>query len=218
MPVTPVAPAPLIGVFGAGGFGREVLWLVEQAWGDVPAVFVDGNPQVVGTTLHDRPVWSLERAIEARGEIALIVAVGKPQTREKIVGLAAAAGLRFATIVHPRVESSRWVTWGEGAVVCAGNVITVDVAIGAHAHVNLDCTIGHDVIIGDFTTLSPGVHVSGWVHFGRRVFVGTGAVFVNGTADKPLVIGDDAVIGAGAVVNRDVAAGTTVVGVPARPR
>jgi len=218
MPKTPTAPAPLIGVFGAGGFGREVAWLVEQTWGDVRTVFVDGNPAVVGTSLHDRPVWSFEQAAAAGGQIAMIVAVGKPQSRERIVAKCADAGLAFATIVHPRVEASRWVTFGEGAVVCAGSILTVDVAVGAHVHVNLDCTVGHDVIFGDFCTLSPGVHVSGWVHFGRRVFVGTGAVFVNGTAEKPLRIGDDAVIGAGAVVNRDVAPGTTVVGVPARPR
>lgn len=218
MPSTPTAPAGLIGVFGAGGFGREVVWLVEQTWGDVPVVFVDGNPAMIGGTLHDRPVWSFEQAAEARAELAMIVAVGKPQARERIVGRCIEAGLDFATIVHPRVETSRWVRFDPGAVVCAGNVITVDIVLGAHVHVNLDCTIGHDVVLGEFCTLSPGVHVSGWVHFGRRVFVGTGAVFVNGTAEKPLIIGDDAVIGAGAVVNRDVAPGTTVVGVPARPR
>lgn len=217
MLVTPTPPAKTIAVFGAGGFGREVLWLVEQTWGNVDAVFVDGNPAVLGTTLHDRPVWSLEQAA-AHGDVAVIVAVGKPQTRERIVAKVAEAGLPFATIVHPRAELSRWIRWGEGAVVCAGNVLTVDIDVGAHVHVNLDCTIGHDVILGDFTTLSPGVHVSGWVHFGKRVFVGTGATFVNGTHDAPLVIGDDAVVGAGAVVARPVAPGTTVVGVPARPR
>jgi serine acetyltransferase len=77
--------------------------------------------------------------------------------------------------------------------------------------------VGHDARIGDFTTLTYGVHVSGWVHIGKRVFVGAGAVIINGTEDAPLTIGDDVVIGAGAVVTKPVVAGLTVVGVPARP-
>ena len=70
--------------------------------------------------------------------------------------------------------------------------------------------------MGDYTTLAPGVHVSGWVHFGKRVYVGTGAVMINGTEDKPLYIGDDVVIGAGACVTKSIESGTWG-GVPAKP-
>jgi len=72
-------------------------------------------------------------------------------------------------------------------------------------------------MMGDFTTLAPGVHISGCVHLGKRVYVGTGAVIINGTQEEPIVIGDDAVIGAGACVIKSVPTGQTVVGVPARP-
>jgi serine acetyltransferase len=89
--------------------------------------------------------------------------------------------------------------------------------LGKHVQINLDCTIGHDVIMGDYTTLAPGVHVSGWVRFGQKIYVGTGAVIINGTQKKPIVIGDNAVIGAGAVVTEDIPPGITVVGVPAKP-
>jgi UDP-3-O-[3-hydroxymyristoyl] glucosamine N-acyltransferase len=89
--------------------------------------------------------------------------------------------------------------------------------LGRHVQINLDCTIGHDVVMGDYTTLTPGVHVSGYVEFGKRVYVGTGAVFVNGSVDHPLMIGDDAIIGAGACVAKPVPPGETVVGVPAKP-
>ncbi len=83
--------------------------------------------------------------------------------------------------------------------------------------INLDCTVGHHVVMDDYTTLAPGVHVSGWVHFGQRVYVGTGVVILQGTQDPPLTIGEDAAIGAGAVVTKSVPPGVTVVGVPARP-
>jgi UDP-3-O-[3-hydroxymyristoyl] glucosamine N-acyltransferase len=92
---------------------------------------------------------------------------------------------------------------------------TTNIRLGHHVQINLDCTIGHDVVMGDFTTLAPGVHVSGWVHFGKRVYVGTGAVLINGTEDRPLTVGDDAVIGVGAVVTKSVPTGETWGGVPA---
>ena len=70
--------------------------------------------------------------------------------------------------------------------------------------------MGHDVIMGDFATLAPGVQISGFVFLGKRVFAGTGAAFVNGTKDAPIVIG------AGAVVTKSIPGGVTVAGVPAK--
>jgi len=130
---------------------------------------------------------------------------------------AAAAGFSFATLVHPRVERSSWIRMGTGTVICAGNILTTNIVLGEHVQINLDCTVGHDVIMGDFATLAPGAHISGCVQVGRRAYVGTGAVIINGTQDNPILIGDDAVIGAGACVTRNVEPGATVVGVPAKP-
>ena len=73
-------------------------------------------------------------------------------------------------------------------------------------------------MIGAYSTLSPGVHISGNVTLEPYTFMGTGAVTVNGLPGKPLTIGACAVVGAGAVVTKDVAGGVTVTGVPARPR
>jgi sugar O-acyltransferase (sialic acid O-acetyltransferase NeuD family) len=130
---------------------------------------------------------------------------------------AGATGFRFETIIHPRTERSRWIKIGLGTVICAGNILTTNITLGTQVQINLDCSIGHDVVMGDYTTLAPGVHVSGWVHFGKRVYVGTGAVIINGTEEAPIIIGDDAVIGAGACVTKSVAERMTVVGVPAKP-
>jgi len=180
--------------------------------------FIDDDETHWGRTLNDVPVMGIEEARRRHPQAKVVLAVGNPQTREKLADKAARAGFSFATLVHPRTERSRWIVMGEGTVICAGNILTTNIALGAHVQINLDCTIGHDVVMGDFTTLAPGVHVSGWVHMGRRVYVGTGAAIINGTEKEPLVIGDDAVVGAGAVVTWAVPAGTTVVGVPAKPR
>jgi sugar O-acyltransferase (sialic acid O-acetyltransferase NeuD family) len=210
-----------LAVYGSGGFAREVAWLIEQchaAGEPIECVaFVDDDPTRCGRHVHGLPVLTLHEAI--RQDLSgVVVAVGSPQAREKIVSRVQAAGLALPTVIHPRVECSRHNIIAEGVVVCAGCILTTDVRVNFGVHVNLDCTIGHDVVIGEFSTLAPGVHISGWVHLGKRVYVGTGAVIINGSEATPLTIGDDAVIGAGACVVRPVNPGATVVGVPAKPR
>jgi len=110
---------------------------------------------------------------------------------------------------------SQWIEIGEGTVICAGNILTTNITLGKHVQINLDCTIGHDVVMEDYATLAPGVHLSGYVHVGERVYMGTGAVIVNGIKGKPIVIGKDAVIGAGTCVTKSIPPGETWVGVPA---
>lgn len=210
-----------IAIYGAGGFAREVAWLVQSCNVDqqryAVVCFIDDNPATHGTLINGIPSMSLEAAPQKFPEAAVVVAVGTPQTRQKMVERAAALGFGFATIIHPRTEMSQWIEIGEGTVVCAGNILTTNIVLGKQVQINLDCTIGHDVVMQDYATLAPGVHVSGCVHIGKRVYIGTGAVIINGTIDRPLVIEDDAVVGAGAVVTKSVPPGVTVVGVPARP-
>jgi len=210
-----------IAIYGAGSFAREVAWLVDDiSSAERPmkvVCFIDDNEANHGLVLNTVPVMGLAEARARFPDALVAVGIGSPQTREKVTQKALSTGMLPATLIHPRVERSRWVEIGPGAVICAGNILTVNITLGPHVQINLDCTIGHDVIMGDYTTLAPGVHVSGWVHFGKRVVVGTGAVILNGTQDAPLTIGDDAVIGAGAVVTKPVPPGVTVVGVPAKP-
>ena len=207
---------PRIAVYGGGGFAREVAWLAE-ACGHEVVCFIDDDPSKIGRTLNDIRVLSIEEAASAFTDAHVAAAIGSPKTRETVTLRAEQHGFRLATLVHPRVERSRWVTFGDGAVICAGNILTTNITIGRHVQINLDCTIGHDVIMDDYATLAPGVHVSGWVTLGRRAYVGTGASIINGTEDRPLVIGEDAVVGAGACVTRSVDPGVTAVGVPAKP-
>ncbi|HEX7137520.1 MAG TPA: acetyltransferase [Vicinamibacterales bacterium] len=207
--------SPPLAIYGSGGFAREVAWLAEEC-GHQVVCFIDDDSSKVGRRLNDIDVVSLDVATARFAGAHVVAAIGSPATRATVVGRAP-RGLRPATLIHPRVERSRWITFGAGAVICAGNILTTNVVIGDHVQINLDCTIGHDVTMDDFSTLAPGVHVSGCVHIGKRAYIGTGATIINGTLDRPLIIGDDAVVGAGACVTRSVDPGATVVGVPARP-
>jgi sugar O-acyltransferase (sialic acid O-acetyltransferase NeuD family) len=207
-----------VGIFGAGGHGREVAWLARECWGDVvPIYFVVDQEYVTGTKRNGIPVVSLSEFSDSHPGAYVAMAIGDPVQRERCVATCASHGLRIVSLVHPRVAISPWVVAGEGCVVAAGTVLTTNIKLGRHVHINVGCSVSHDAAIGDFSTLSPGVHLAGWVTIGRRVFIGTGAVVRNGAPDRPIVIGDDAVIGAGACVVGDVAAATTVAGVPALP-
>lgn len=202
-------------IFGAGGFGREVAWLSRQLFDSeiVRYFIVDDNfseaDQVDGVPV--RALSSIKHGHDSR----FVVAIGGCSARRNVADRCRLAGLSATALVHPRAEMSANVRIGNGSIICAGSILTTGISLGVHVHINLACTIGHDVNIGDFSTLSPGVHVSGHVHIGRDVFIGTGANIINGSAAEPLVIGDGAVIAAGACVTRSVDPGALMAGVPA---
>ncbi|MBC2741993.1 MAG: acetyltransferase [Desulfosarcina sp.] len=208
-----------IAIYGAGGFGREVAWLGEICGGDkggeTIVCFIDDDDQSHGRMINGIPVMGLDAARQAFPHASLVGAVGSPIVRQKLMEKAAAAGFTFETLIHPNVERSRRIDIGEGTVICAGCILTTNIVIQKQVQLNLHCTIGHDVVMEDYVTLAPGVHVSGYVHIGKRVYVGTGAVFINGKENAPLMIGDDVIIGAGACVTKSIPAGVWG-GVPAK--
>ena len=208
-------------VLGGAGFAREVAWLADDTHragtSGAPICYIEaGGSELIGTILNGLPVLSLEDAILRFPGSRGIAAVGSPNLRRRIVEEAQALGVTFARLVHPSVHQSKFNQIGDGTVVCAGSILTTNITLGQHVQVNIDCSLGHDVVMEDFATLAPGVHVSGWVHLKRGAYIGTGANIIDGRRGKPLVIGEGAVVGAGACVVADVPPGALVVGVPAK--
>jgi sugar O-acyltransferase (sialic acid O-acetyltransferase NeuD family) len=172
-----------------------------------PGGLVDGWPRL-----------SVAEAVRAHPGAYFTAAVGEPALRERLVAEGLGAGfLEAPPLVHPGVQiDERQVSLGVGAIVCPGAVLTVNVRVGAHVQINVHASVMHDTVVGDFSTLSPGARVNGAVIIESRVFIGSGAITVHGTAERPLRIGTGAIIGAGSVVTGDIPAGATAVGVPAR--
>jgi sugar O-acyltransferase (sialic acid O-acetyltransferase NeuD family) len=202
-------------IFGAGGHGREIAWLAESAWQDVPEiVFLVDHQKYVRPPVDGRPVRLLSDEYLGR-DSRFVVAVGDPASRRRIAAAFDSRGASAATIVHPGVERSEHVAIGAGAVVFPGCILTTDVTVGRHTHLNAACTVSHSSRVGEFSTLSPGVHVAGNVHIGADVFVGVGANIINGLPNTPLIVGDGAVIAAGSCVINHVVSRSMVAGVPA---
>jgi sugar O-acyltransferase (sialic acid O-acetyltransferase NeuD family) len=204
-------------IIGAGGHARDVLdvfearnavapefellgFVVEAPWFRPDAV-VNGRP-VLGTL-----DWLAARA----GEVEAVCAVGDTALRRRLTAGALAAGVRFASVVHPSAQLTPRVTVSAGCVVGAGVVMTSNVRLAPHAHVNIGSTLAHDVRVDDYATVAPGVRLSGNVHVGEGANVGTGATVI-----EKIAIGAWATVGAGATVIRDVPANATAVGCPAR--
>ena len=157
---------------------------------------------------HLGPVVAL---LDMPDDVEYVIGIGSPAVKAKID--TQLADRRASVLVHPSATVARSVELGPGTIICSHVSITNHVALGRHVHVNLNCTIGHDTTLGDYVTASPLCGISGNVHAEARVFLGTGAMINPG-----VTLGEGAVVGSGAAVIKDVAAATTVVGVPAKPR
>jgi sugar O-acyltransferase (sialic acid O-acetyltransferase NeuD family) len=146
---------------------------------------------------------------------ALAIGIGNPAIRLRTGRELSSRYPRLAwpSLIHPSVTADQSsCDFERGVLICAGTVATVNVTVREFAMVNLACTLGHECVIGAGSVLNPTVNVSGGVHIGEGVLIGTGAQIL-----EDLAVDDCATVGAGAVVTRDVTAGATVVGVPAKP-
>ena len=205
-------------IIGASGFGREVAWLTERinmktsTWNLLG--FVDDNPEIQGKEINGYPVLGMTNEIYLMPDALYICAVGSSRIREKIINRMKEVkpDIRFATLIDPSVEMSSFVKIGEGTIICAHTIITVNIEIGDHVIINLDCTVGHDAILHDYVTLYPSVNVSGMTEIGRCSELGTGMQII-----QTKKVGDYSIIGAGAVVVKDIPDKCTAVGSPAKP-
>ena len=203
-------------IYGAGGFGREVQWLIESI-NEVSATweilgYLDDGVEV-GTLIDGYPVLGgLEKLQEYDSSLAIVCAVGSAKVRKQIIERIKRIGdFQFPSLIAPDVRMSNSVMMGIGNVICAGNIMTVDIELGDFNILNLSCTVGHDVKMESFVTVYPGVNISGCVRLAECVELGTGSKIIQGKN-----ICKNVIVGAGAVIVKALEVEGTYVGVPAR--
>lgn len=209
-------------IYSCEGFTREVIPSLRRQLSALPddidadaIVCVDDNPARVGDIVQGCRVIGFDE-LKADPSRLVNVCIADPWVRQKVTRKCAAAGFEFFSIAdasHLRFDNS---TVGEGAVFCANTMLTGDLVIGRHFHCNIYSYIAHDCRIGDFVTFAPRVSCNGRVVVDDFAYIGTGAMFKQGSHDAPLHIGRGAVVGMGAVVTKDVPDGAVVVGNPAK--
>ncbi|KMQ65557.1 acetyltransferase [Chryseobacterium angstadtii] len=205
-----------IAIIGAGGFGREVKMLIDhinqkERQFELIGFYDDKH--------YDHPIngipylGKIEKINDVEESLCIAVAIGDPKTKKKIIQSIINSNIEFPNLVHPSVIIGQDnVKFGKGNIICAGVIITIDIEIEDFVILNLSCTVGHDTRIKKYSSFMPTVNISGEVVINEAVYVGTGAKIIN-----LLEIGENTIVGAGAVVYKSLPANCTAVGIPAKP-
>jgi len=206
----------IIGIYGASGFGREVLPLVREQCADAELCFVDDGSQ--DSQLNGYTVYTYQNFLDLpQTDKSVVFAIANSKIRETLEAKCKQDGLAIVSVKASNSIVLDHVEIGEGAVLCHFTQLTSNIKIGKQFHANIYSYVAHDCVIGDYVTFAPKVQCNGNVHIEDHAYIGTGAIIKQGTPARPLVIGKGAIVGMGAVVTKNVAPGVTVIGNPARP-
>ena len=206
-----------IAIYGAGGFGREVKMLIDQINKydrkyEFIGYFDDGVPK--GSILEGSDLLGgIFELNSFSDKLLLVISIADPIIKLKIIESITNSNISFPVLIHPSCIIGDFnIKIGEGSIVCASTIITVNVEIGNHVILNLACTVGHDTKIGSYSSFMPSVNISGEVVIGDQVYCGTGVKIIN-----KIAIGEGTIVGAGALVHKDLPSHCTAVGFPAKP-
>jgi len=210
-----------IAIIGAGGFARELRWLLSEIAADPSrryepfdvAGFLVSDRGKLGS--HDSDVLGEFDWLDDNRVDALAMGIGTPDARLRVANELKQRfpAIEWPAIVHPSVRfDAKSCKVEEGVILCAGVIATVNVVFEEFSMVDILSTIGHEARIGAGSAIYRSANISGGDEIGKGVLVGTGAQIL-----QYLIVGDRAIVGAGSVVTKDVAPMTTVVGIPAKP-
>jgi len=204
-------------IFGAGGHAREILALV-QSINERSATYqllgwLDDRSDLRGESPLNVPMLGKLEDIHHtfKPNVQVVIAIGSSSARKRIAKRLKKLSIQPATLVHPTAQVGSLVTLHPGTMVCAGALLTTGIEVGAHVVINTGSIVSHDCQIDDYATIAPGANLAGGVRVETGAEVGIGATILPG-----LCIGSWSIVGAGAVVTKNVPPNSTVVGTPAR--
>ena len=206
-------------IWGAGALGEHVLHLFSYDPQIRVRAFLDDNPGRVGTLFHNLPVLpAVEESfakLRKEGASYGIAAIGDGPVREQCSSRLAESGYSIINAVHPSAQISPQVQLGHGVIVLANVNLFFNSVLGNHVFVANSVTVSHDNQIDDNVSLNTSSPIVARVHVGRNVYVGASATIVHPHVGS-ISVGEDAIIGAGSLIIKDVPACAVVHGVPGK--
>lgn len=202
-------------LIGGGGFARELIcWARDsEVAGGFPKItgFIDDNLNALDDFSYGIPCLGQISNFQPEIDDMFLMGIATPAIKRKIVSTIGLPVDRYLTLIHPTAIVAFSAVLGHGVVICPKALISADVKIGNLCAVNAMSSIGHDSVLGDYTTLSAHVDVTGQVLVGQEVFFGTSSATV-----PRIKIGNKSKIGAGSLIMRNVADEVVMYSSPAK--
>lgn len=205
----------VLGIYGAGGLGREILDLArginarDQTWAQI--IFIrdfEGESDISGTEVLTFEQFKERFTVDSA---KIVIAVGEPQARRVLREKVLAAGYGLQTLVHSQAFIGTDTELGEGVIVQYGCFISCNVKIGNNVLLQPTSNVGHDSVVGQDTVISTFVVVSGKCLIGEQSYLAIGV-----PVKDRITIGANTIIGMGSAVLRDVSENVIAMGIPAR--
>ena len=198
-------------IYSHGGYAREFARCARDDYSAEEIHFVDDAPGE-GAISYEQAL-----ALDPKRQASFVIGFAGAALRRQKTAQVMSDGFGVFDVCAATAVIGDNVQVGPGSVISDFCILTSDLETGPSFQCNIYSYVAHDCRVGSYVTLAPRVSVNGRVVIEDNVYVGTGATILPGTADKPMVIGAGAIIGAHALVTRDVEPGATVIGSPAKP-
>ena len=203
-------------IIGAGSFGRELeSWLnfipIEECDWELKGYLDSDQEKGKLSYPSDFEILGDEKSYPLNKEDYVIITIANSSVREKIYKNLKGK-VTFFTFISPQAIVGKFNKIEEGSIICPNAIITTNVKLGKCCIVNIGSQIGHDVEVGNFSSLMANVDIAGKCKIGERCFLGSNSSIIPGRT-----IADDNIIGAGSIVIRNFNTGNnTIVGNPAK--
>lgn len=200
-------------LYGAGSGSREILLMIERLNAREPeweiAGFVDENPDVIGTTVDDLPVYSPDQ-VEPSGDTYGICGIMDPAVRQRMTEqYIEGRGLKLPILIAPDVILPKDFAAGPGTVIMPSVTVSFDVQLGKAVFVLWGVALGHHLRAGEYATILSFASITGGCSVGARTTIGAQA-----TLNVNVSIGADSLVGVGTTVLRSVEDGKQIVSLP----